>query len=96
MKITEEQAATQAVNHAILAAHRLGEPRVLQLSYEQFRALKVCGLPADWNAGPPMTYRGLRLAQAADGACGRVLVWDRAREKQMVQLIRRLPEDPPA
>lgn len=83
-----EPAAAQAVNFAILAAHRLGEPRVLELSFGQFRELRRSGRPDDWSDGPPLTYRGLRVAQARDGACGRVLAWDRAREIEMVQLIR--------
>ena len=82
-----QQEAAQAVNFAILTAHRLGEPRVLELSSRQLRELRRAGKPADFSRGPPWTYRGLRLAEV-DGPGGRVLAWDRAREMEMVQLIR--------
>lgn len=81
------QEAAKAVNFAILTAHRLGEPRVLELSGEQFLDLRRCGTTTDWNRGPPWTYRGLRVTEEAS-SCGRVLAWDRAREMEMVQPIR--------
>jgi hypothetical protein len=75
-----------AVNFAILTAHRLGEPRVLELSPEQLRELWHCADPMDWTTGPAARYRDLRIAETA-GSVGRVLAWDRARETEMVQLI---------
>jgi hypothetical protein len=45
------------------------------------------GDPADWSMAPPLTYRGLRVTET-DEPLGRVLVWDRARETEMVQVIR--------
>lgn len=80
------EAIRWAVNLAILKAHRLGEPRVLELSRRHLRGLQRAGDPKDWSPGPPWTYRGLRIAEA-DGSTGRVLVWDRARETEMVQAI---------
>lgn len=77
-------AVTQAVNFAILVAHRLGEPRVLELSQPQYRALRRSTDPADWTLRG--AYRGLRVVRTAAGE-GRVLVWDRMRETQMVQRI---------
>lgn len=78
--------AVRAVNFAILKAHRLGEPRVLELSPNQFRHLRLTGDPNDWSLTRPYAYRGLRVAEA-DGSQGRVLVWDRARETPMIQHI---------
>ncbi|WP_337187692.1 hypothetical protein [Phenylobacterium sp.] len=82
-----------AVNLAILTAHRLGEPRVLELSPDQLRDLRDSADPVDWApgvpdwaGGPGARYRDLRVAEAA-GSVGRVLAWDRARETEMVQLI---------
>lgn len=75
-----------AVNFAILTAHRLGEPRVLELSPEQLRDLWDSADPLDWETGPTARYRDLRIAET-DGSVGRVLAWDRARETEMVQLI---------
>ncbi|MCR5874183.1 hypothetical protein LRS10_08430 [Phenylobacterium sp. J426] len=82
-----EQAAAQAVNFAILTAHRLGEPRVLELSSSRLRELRCGGKPGDFSGGPPWTYRGLRLCEV-EGVGGRVLAWDRAREMEVVQPIR--------
>ena len=84
--IMNGQAAAQAVHFAILTAHRLGEPRVLELTHRQFLDLRRCGTAADWSEGPPWSYRGLRVAECS-GSCGRVLAWDRAREMDMVQTI---------
>ena len=78
--------AVRAVNFAILKAHRLGEPRVLELSHDQFRHLRLTADPADWSLTRPFAYRGLRVAEAG-ASQGRVLVWDRAREAPMVQRI---------
>ena len=75
-----------AVNFAILTAHRLGEPRVLELSPEQLRDLRESADPIDWAAGA-VAYRDLRIAETA-GSVGRVLAWDRARETEMAQIIR--------
>lgn len=75
-----------AVNFAILTAHRLGEPRVLELSPEQLRELWDSADPLDWTTGPTAKYRDLRVAETS-GSVGRVLAWDRARETEMVQLI---------
>lgn len=83
---TASDAVTNAVNFAILTAHRLGEPRVLELTHGQFAQLRRAGAAADWSQGPPCTYRGLRVAET-DGAVGRVLAWDRARETEMAQTI---------
>lgn len=77
-------AVTNAVNFAILIAHRLGEPRVLELSHPQYRQLRRFADPADWSLRS--TYRGLRVVET-DDPDGRVLVWDRARETEMVQRI---------
>ncbi|HEX2560558.1 hypothetical protein [Phenylobacterium sp.] len=77
-------AVTQAVNFAILVAHRLGEPRVLELSHPQYRQLRRAADPADWSLRS--TYRGLRVVET-DEPDGRVLVWDRMRETEMVQRI---------
>ena len=74
-----------AVNFAILTAHRLGEPRVLELSPQQLRDLRESADPVDW-AGDAACYRHLRVAETA-GSVGRVLTWDRARETEMVQII---------
>lgn len=74
----------QAVNFAILVAHRLGEPRVLELPPLQARALRRAAEPGDW--GRRSTYRGLRVVETA-GPGGRVLVWDRMRETEMIQQI---------
>jgi hypothetical protein len=76
-------AAVRAVNFAILKAHRLGEPRVLELPAPQLRHLRQAADAADWTPG---AYRGLRVAETR-GSPGRVLAWDRAREMQMAQLI---------
>lgn len=75
-----------AVNFAILTAHRLGEPRVLELSPEQLRDLWDSAEPDDWTTGTPDRYRDLRVA-AKPGSVGRVLTWDHARETEMVQRI---------
>ena len=77
-------AVTQAVNFAILVAHRLGEPRVLELSHPQYRALRRSADPADWTLRG--AYRGLRVVET-DAPESRVLVWDRMRETEMVQRI---------
>jgi hypothetical protein len=75
-----------AVNFAILTAHRLGEPRVLELSPERLADLWDTAEPKDWPLGTPDRYRDLRVAATA-GSSGRVLAWDRARETEMVQPI---------
>jgi hypothetical protein len=75
-----------AVNLAILTAHRLGEPRVLELTHDHILALRRRGAVADWGDRPAWTYRGLRVAER-EGSPGRVLAWDRARETEMVQPI---------
>jgi hypothetical protein len=80
------EAVLRAINAAILKAHRLGEPRVLELPPRQLAALRAEGDPKDFSAGPPDTYRGLRLTPVAE-VTGRVLAWDRAREMDMVQRI---------
>ena len=80
----QTDAVTQAINFAILVAHRLGEPRVLELSRPQYTQLRRFGDPADWSL--LSTYRGLRVVET-DDADGRVLVWDRMRETEMVQRI---------
>ena len=79
-----DEPVAQAVNFAILVAHRLGEPRVLELSQPQYRALRRAAGPGDW--GRRLTYRGLRVVET-DGPDARVLVWDRMRETEMVQRI---------
>ena len=81
-----DEAVRFAVNFAILAAHRLGEPRVLELSPEQLRELARAADPLDWSPGPGVRYRDLRIAEM-DGSIGRVLAWDRAREMDMAQRI---------
>lgn len=83
---TASEAVAYAVNFAILAAHRLGEPRVIELTHDQLDRLREAGAPADWSLGPPCTYRGLRVAETP-GPIGRVLAWDRARETEMAQAI---------
>lgn len=79
-------AVAHAVNFAILTAHRLGEPRVLELTDDQLGQLQRSGAAADWSPGPPCTYRGLRVT-AVHGPVARVLAWDRAREIEMAQPI---------
>ncbi|MET3528224.1 hypothetical protein [Phenylobacterium koreense] len=79
-----DDAIRYAVNMAILQAHRLGEPRVLELPRGLCGQLQSVADPGDWCAGPPCRYRGLRVVEA--DAC-RVLVWDRARETEMTQVI---------
>ncbi|HEY8615043.1 hypothetical protein [Phenylobacterium sp.] len=74
------------VNFAILKAHRLGEPRVLELTRVQLAELRRHAGPGEFTAGPPATYRGLRVAETAVTP-GRVLAWDRARETEVVQPI---------
>lgn len=74
-----------AVNFAILTAHRLGEPRVLELSPQQLRDLRDSADAVDWDQGVA-SYRDLRVAETV-GSVGRVLTWDRARETEMVQII---------
>ncbi|MFZ5721182.1 MAG: hypothetical protein ACOY5Y_17110 [Pseudomonadota bacterium] len=73
----------QAVNLAILTAHRLGEPRVLELSHEELAQLRLSARPSDWTGG---AYRGLRV-EATKGSQGRILAWDRARETEVAQRI---------
>ncbi len=75
-----------AVNFAILTAHRLGEPRVLELSPRQLEELRQSSDARDWSFGVTTRYRDLRVAEAA-GSEGRVLAWDRARETEMAQKI---------
>lgn len=75
-----------AVNFAILTAHRLGEPRVLELSPRQLEQLRQSSDAEDWSFAPVPRYRDLRIAEAA-GSVGRVLAWDRARETEMAQTI---------
>lgn len=87
MNAVSDKAICMAVNMAILHAHRLGEPRVLELPRLQCSRLRFAGDPADWSMAPPLTYRGLRVTET-DEPLGRVLVWDRARETEMVQVIR--------
>ena len=87
MDAVSDKAICAAVNMAILHAHRLGEPRVLELPRHECGRLRCAGDPADWSPGPPCTYRGLRVTET-DEPDGRVLVWDRARETQMIQPIR--------
>ena len=83
---TASEAVAHAVNFAILAAHSLGEPRVLELTHRQLVQLQQAGAPADWGPGSPCTYRGLRVTEIP-GPVGRVLAWDRARETEMCQAI---------
>lgn len=83
---TASDAVAHAVNFAILAAHRLGEPRVLELTDAQLDQLQRSGAAVDWNPGPPCTYRGLRVTGTA-GPVARVLAWDRAREIEMAQPV---------
>jgi hypothetical protein len=83
---TASEAVAHAVNFAILTAHRLGEPRVLELTHGQLDQLRRACAPADWSPGPPCTYRGLRIYEIK-GPVGRVLAWDRARETEMTQAI---------
>ena len=83
---TASEAVAHAVNFAILTAHRLGEPRVLELTDVQLTQLRSCADLADWSPGPPCTYRGLRVTETR-GPVARVLAWDRAREIEMVQPI---------
>ena len=73
----------QAVNLAILTAHRLGEPRVLELPHDELIQLRLSARPSDWAGGG---YRGLRVEEM-DGSEGRVLAWDRARETEVAQRI---------
>lgn len=80
------EAIRLAVNFAILTAHRLGEPRVLELPRDHLRQLQLSASPADWGFGPTATYRGLRVAETT-GSSGWVLAWDRARETEMAQRI---------
>ena len=75
-----------AVNAAILLAHRLGEPRVLELPHDLADRLRSAAEAGDWDFGAPCRYRGLRIAET-DAAGARVLVWDRARETEMTQLV---------
>jgi len=75
-----------AVNMAILLAHRLGEPRVLELSCDLGDRLQQAAAAGDWDSGPPCRYRGLRIKET-DAPGARVLVWDRARETEMIQLV---------
>ncbi|MDX9996864.1 MAG: hypothetical protein WCY15_02425 [Phenylobacterium sp.] len=79
-----DEPVARAVNFAILVAHRLGEPRVLELPPAQVRALRRASGPGDW--GRRLTYRGLRVVETSAPA-GRVLVWDRMRETEMIQPI---------
>jgi hypothetical protein len=83
---TASDAVAHAVNFAILTAHRLGEPRVLELTDAQLTQLRSSADSADWSPGPPCTYRGLRVT-ATPGPVARVLAWDRAREIEMAQPI---------
>ncbi|MCR5878926.1 hypothetical protein [Phenylobacterium sp. J367] len=78
-----DDAILWAVNFAILTAHRLGEPRVIELTHDQADGLRRCSKPTDWAPG---AYRGLRIAER-EGSAGRVLAWDRARETEMAQPI---------
>jgi len=87
MNAVSDKVVCSAVNMAILHAHRLGEPRVLELPHRQCGQLRLAADPADWSTGPPYTYRGLRVTETEEPD-GRVLVWDRARETQMIQPIR--------
>jgi hypothetical protein len=80
------EAVRFAVNFAILTAHRLGEPRVLELSPRQLEQLRESSDVGDWSFGPSTRYRDLRIDEAA-GSVGRVLAWDRARETEMTQRI---------
>lgn len=73
-----------AVNFAILKAHRLGEPRVLELPRARLLRLRSVAPGTDWSS--PSTYRGLRVAER-EGSAGRVLAWDRAREMEVAQRI---------
>lgn len=81
-----DDAIRDAVNMAILHAHRLGEPRVLELPSQLCGHLRLVADPGDWEAGPPCRYRGFRVAET-DGSVARILVWDRARETEMTQLV---------
>ena len=84
--MTSDDPFRDAVNAAILLAHRLGEPRVLELPYDLDDRLRQAADAGDWDPGPPCRYRGLRIAQT-NAAGARVLVWDRARETEMAQLV---------
>ena len=75
-----------AVNAAILLAHRLGEPRVLELPQDLDDRLRRAADAGDWDQGPPCRYRGLRITQT-DAPSARVLIWDRARETEMTQVV---------
>ena len=75
-----------AVNTAILLAHRLGEPRVLELPQGLADRLRLAADAGDWDPGAPCRYRGLRIAQT-DTTDARVLIWDRARETEMTQPV---------
>ena len=83
---TASDAVAHAVNFAILTAHRLGEPRVLELTDAQLGQLQRSAALDDWGPGPPCTYRGLRVTKT-QGPVARVLAWDRAREIEMAQPI---------
>lgn len=73
----------QAVNLAILTAHRLGEPRVLELPHDELVQLRLGTRASEWAGG---AYRGLRVEET-EGSEGWVLTWDRARETQVAQRI---------
>lgn len=77
------EAVRLAVNFAILTAHRLGEPRVLELPHDELMQLRLSTRPAEWIDGG---YRGLRVEEL-EGSEGRILAWDRARETQVAQRI---------
>lgn len=77
------EAVRLAVNFAILTAHRLGEPRVLELPHDELVQLRRCTRASEWAGG---SYRGLRVEEL-DGSVGRVLTWDRARETEVAQQI---------
>lgn len=75
------EAVRQAVNLAILTAHRLGEPRMLELCHDELVQFRLSTRASEWTCG---AYRGLRVEEGSE--C-RVLAWDRARETQVEQRI---------
>lgn len=75
------EAVRQAVNLAILTAHRLGEPRVLELRHDELAQLRLGTRASEWTGG---AYRGLRVEEGPED---RILAWDRARETQVAQRI---------